>query len=205
MIRKYVHRSDRTQKELDFDAAEAASLPAQPAAIPESAFDSNPLHKFRTFSPDSIFEQQKASQTNMKRIMEGEGAGSDAPFDWKNPEAVHTLIAQLRILPPKELLRLAIRTKLTTVPDEDTAWYHERNVLHRDSDDPHRGGTKWSMGSAAHFTFVHESRRKEFIKLAEQTLECGTEDPQITLNQQREETGQLIRQIVQGFRPGKPR
>lgn len=194
MIRKYVQRQREHQLEFDFSPAEAEAPKA--ADIPESAYDNNPLHKFRTFSRDSIFEQEKASRRNMEKVLSGD---TSSTVDWRNAESVTALIEQLKTLPPNALLKRAIETKLTTISDEDTAWYHERNVLHRDSDDPHRGGTKWSMGSAAHFRFVDESRRKEFISLAQETLARGTEGPQVTLNELREETARLIHQIRDGL------
>jgi len=137
MIRKY-KKGDR-QTEFDFEE----KTPPSDADF-EPREDEGVFKKFRNFSRYSIFEQQKKSQTNMAAIMNGESKGGSV--DWTNAEQVDALIADLHTLEPKELLKRALALGITTIPDEDAAWYHARNVLQRDSGDPHKGGSTCTMG-----------------------------------------------------------
>lgn len=196
MIRKYRHGERQT--EFDFEEKQPDANPDFEPVVDEGAFK-----KFRNFSPDSIFEQQNRSQKNMAAIMSGESKG--IAVDWKNEEQVDALIADLRRLEPKELLKRALALGITSIPEEDSAWYHARNVLLRDSGDPHNGGTKWSMGQKAHLEFVDTNRRPYFIMVASETLGRGAENPMETLGQLREETREALRQAGALLKSRKPR
>ncbi len=124
---------------------------------------------------------------------------------WRNPDSVRALIAELQVLPAAPLLRRAIETQLTTTEDERTAWDYECSRLRMDSDGRGHGGTKWSMGSAEHLAFVNGSRRRYFIRLAEETVARQTENPGVTLDKHRTETHELLGGIIMNLRRRRPR